>query len=354
MAGNSQDTCIDRWMEAALHDGDWVGPVEASVSYLGAKAVALSWRDACDIHHLQVSQGAPGAFAAQCRALAHSEAANGRHREGIVHERRFPELGDIAWITRGSDPFERVVSVSLFCLLDDALDAPALRNVASAARSSIIMRERLSATRASSGLKTAGFDQMPFGVAVVDECLRVAEINEAMRAILARADGLCAPQGRLICRETADQAALSRLALTAIRGGLSAPVVRVARGSSVPPYVVRAISRRDFAETKATHCLLMIVDPDAQPPRATDIWRTLFDLTECELAVAQAIVCGLRISSVAEQRGVSVETVRTQTKRMFERLNVSSQAEAAARLMRTAPFTALPDAGEPALVFAAP
>ena len=35
---------------------------------------------------------------------------------------------------------------------------------------------------------------------------------------------------------------------------------------------------------------------------------------------------------------VSIETVRTQTKRMFERLNVSSQAEAAARLSRTAPF----------------
>ncbi len=64
----------------------------------------------------------------------------------------------------------------------------------------------------------------------------------------------------------------------------------------------------------------------------------MFDLTDCEVIIAEGLVLGRRIHDIATQRGVSIETVRTQTKRMFERLNLSSQAKAAARLSRTAPF----------------
>ena len=83
---------------------------------------------------------------------------------------------------------------------------------------------------------------------------------------------------------------------------------------------------------------LMVADPDEAPSPGSEIWRAMFDLTECELIIAEGLVSGRRINDIATERGVSIETVRSQTKRMFERLNVSSQAEAAARLSRAAPF----------------
>ena len=101
--------------------------------------------------------------------------------------------------------------------------------------------------------------------------------------------------------------------------------------------MVRLVASRGGAPA-LEHCLLMIADPDEAPSPGADIWRAMFDLTECELIIAEGLVSGRRINDIATERGVSIETVRSQTKRMFERLNVSSQAEAAARLSRTAPF----------------
>jgi len=148
-------------------------------------------------------------------------------------------------------------------------------------------------------------------------------------------------QDKLLCREQADQAALVKAVNRALSGDPGVAIVKVHRARGAQPYVVRVVAPRGAPEAR-DHCLLMIVDPDEEPSPGCDIWRAMFDLTECELIIAEGLVSGRRINDIATTRGVSIETVRTQTKRMFERLNVSSQVEAAARLSRTAPFRLAP------------
>ena len=175
---------------------------------------------------------------------------------------------------------------------------------------------------------------------VVDRQFRIAESNEAFGALVSRADGLSVCQEKLICREPNDQAALATAISHALSGELNAAVLKIHRAQGAQPYVLRLVAPRGGANAR-DHCLLMIVDPDEAPSPGSDIWRAMFDLTECELIIAEGLVSGRRINEIANERGVSIETVRSQTKRMFERLNVSSQAEAAARLSRTAPFRLL-------------
>jgi DNA-binding NarL/FixJ family response regulator len=233
--------------------------------------------------------------------------------------------------------------LTFLALFDGSADVALLREIAMVAASGVAARARLTAVDATSALKTAALDQLPFGIAIVDRQGHIAERNETCRQLLARSDGLSATHGKLLCREQRDQVALYKTVNRAISGDSSAGIVKVHRARGAEPYVVRVVAPRGSAHE---HCLLMIIDPDEEPAPGSDIWRAMFDLTDCELIIAEGLVSGRRINDIANQRGVSIETVRTQTKRMFERLNVSSQAEAAARLSRTAPFRPAPVAAE--------
>ncbi len=322
---------LGHWMDAAIQPCDWETALSASAATLGAKAMCLAWRDSpagsvafCD------DQTASREFSAACKQIALDPNSE------LAGEKRVDAHTKIIWILSHRDCRHGQRYVALFALVGDGpFDHAEFAAVASIAQSAVAARGRVEVLRAASALKAAALDQLPCGVAIVDAQMRVEEMNEACRSILRRADGLSLHQDRLACRGAHDQASLARVVNDTLLGVAGGAVVRVARSGGDKPYVIRAITSRSGRKTS---CVLMIVDPDEAPRMGSEIWRAMFDLTECELIIAEGLVCGRKINDIAQQRGVSVETVRTQIKRMFERLHVSSQAEAAVRLSRAVPF----------------
>ena len=61
--------------------------------------------------------------------------------------------------------------------------------------------------------------------------------------------------------------------------------------------------------------------------------KSLFQLTDAEIRVAQGLVEGHAPESIAEQGGTSVHTVRTQLKQLLGKLGANRQSEAVARLV---------------------
>lgn len=331
MSGETRSAVFEAWMNAALWGGDWPAAATSSAALLQARALALVHRDGGDgAVILHASRNTPVQFLRICGDLAKTRAM------APADVRDDPDLGRIAWTRVKVDTADasELVFVALF---DGLYDEDLFRDVARFAGTASAAKARLSSVRAASALKMAAFDQLPFGVVIVDSALRVVEANDAGRKILSRSDGMSLARDRLHCREAYDQNALGRAIGRALGGEASASVIKVRRRRGAQPYVVRVVTPRGDARSD-NHCLLMIVNPDEAPPSCSEIWRAMFDLTDCEIIIAEGLVNGQRINDIALQRGVSIETVRTQTKRMFERLNVSSQAEAAARLSRTAPF----------------
>jgi DNA-binding NarL/FixJ family response regulator len=319
-------------MDVALQSGDWSRALEASCRFIGADATGMAWQARSDDPiQFCTSPAATGEFAGYCSEILRAPTPVGEvDRDGAT----------LRWMTRRQGVSLDQRLFALFALGPGPLDRVAFDCVATVAGAAVSAKQRLDATRCVSALKSEALDELPVGVAIVDAALTVHEANEACRAILRRCDGLSISQGKLACRARKDQLALTRAAADALSGSsIRDTVVRVSRAGGVQPYVVRPIGPKDTAAPR-TSCLLMIVDPDSSIPSAARIWRAMFDLTDCELIIAEGMVAGRRITQIASERGVSVETVRSQTKRMFERLNVSSQAAATARLSRTAPFRA--------------
>nr|WP_255500862.1 helix-turn-helix transcriptional regulator [Caulobacter sp. 17J80-11] len=78
--------------------------------------------------------------------------------------------------------------------------------------------------------------------------------------------------------------------------------------------------------------LLIARSPRDAEVRSRDTARALYGLTGAEAAVAGKLVAGLGPQAVAEQTGVSVGTVRSHIRRIFEKARVNSQLELVAAI----------------------
>lgn len=73
--------------------------------------------------------------------------------------------------------------------------------------------------------------------------------------------------------------------------------------------------------------LVLLHDPEATPRPAADLLRHAFGLTAAEAEVAQALVAGATPREVAEERGVSPNTVRTLLARVLDKTGARRQAD---------------------------
>ena len=81
-------------------------------------------------------------------------------------------------------------------------------------------------------------------------------------------------------------------------------------------------SRAD--ETKA---ILFIADPEIGQVGTTEVLESLYDLTHAEADLVRLIAEGRSLIQVAKERGVTMNTVRSQLKQVFSKTDTSRQGE---------------------------
>jgi DNA-binding CsgD family transcriptional regulator len=79
-----------------------------------------------------------------------------------------------------------------------------------------------------------------------------------------------------------------------------------------------------------------LVDPDVCPEPSPALLQQIFGLTKKEAHVAIQLMCGSTLQEMAEKSGVSVGTVRSQTKAVFAKTCTNRQADLVGILTRLA------------------
>lgn len=309
-------------LEAALND---------SARVLGARSALLAVADTGGGEaFLTASSGTPECLGRLCREFAERPSPEGRGAcavDGLS--------GLLAWAPLQAEGGPPGSVGWFFAMFDGAVDRDGVDAVASLARRAIDAREGVSRLRRMAALGRVTLDQAQCGAAIADGNRMISEANDAFKAILGRGDAVQLARGALTCRRRGDEAALATAVHKAIHTPLvEAPPFRLHRTQSSTPYVCRVVS--DPQAAAEGWCVITILSPDYEPHLNEEMWRAMFRLTDCELMVARGLVSGKRLHDIAEQRGVSVQTVRSQVKRLFERLDVRTQAQAALLLSRVA------------------
>lgn len=178
-------------------------------------------------------------------------------------------------------------------------------------------------------------DGLSAGVFLTEEKGRIVHANAAGQGILADADFLSAPGGRLVARNTETNHVLSRILATAARGdaamgitGIAVPFVARDGGRHVAHVLpLTSGARRQAGRSHAATAAIFVrkADIDVTSPPAT-IARH-YRLTPTELRVLLAIVEIGGVPEVAEALGIADTTVKTHLGHLFDKTGARRQVD---------------------------
>jgi DNA-binding CsgD family transcriptional regulator len=199
------------------------------------------------------------------------------------------------------------------------------------------MQARLDALTLNNALATSCLDRVQAGVLVVNKSRHVMLINAHGSRLLGR--DLSIAHRQLRCSTPAQDEQLRRLVLQACAVPASGGAMRIPRHGGVAPLLLHTLPMPTGHELAGLLpeplALIVIGDPAVDAP-SLDVYRELFGLSAAEAALLAALARGTSVADWAAERGVSVATVRTQLRSLFDKTGTDTQARLL-RLVKSVP-----------------
>jgi DNA-binding CsgD family transcriptional regulator len=170
-------------------------------------------------------------------------------------------------------------------------------------------------------------------------CLKTGEVivqNDRASEIFAERNGIeLSSAGLLQLRDGKDAAQVlahvAECANTARgEGDRNERVLAVRKRNLEEPYLMEVSPLRDGADELNdgfAGALVMVVDPVNPPHLPVKSVTALYGLTQAESDVVELLIAGNTLNNIAEIRGVSPETIRSQSKRSYDKLGVRNRAD---------------------------
>lgn len=196
-----------------------------------------------------------------------------------------------------------------------------------------MLRDYVIALESERRMVSSALDAIPMAVVVVNQGATVRYANKLAEHMLGLKDGLLILQGRLTAAGSNDN------------GQLRGRIAEIAAGSAeagAPPWAAMRIERDDGMAwfiriapldppaqpaTGGNLVIVLISDPSLPVKPSISMLRQLHGLTYAEADILGRLTMGMRLQEIADELGVSVETVRTHLKAIFTKTGTSRQAE---------------------------
>lgn len=186
----------------------------------------------------------------------------------------------------------------------------------------------------------ATLDLVDHAVFILTATGTLVDCNRAADAMLRRQDALMMRQRQIVARNPHDDAALhTALRAAGAPGATQASALLVQRAEGAPYTAsIAALRVEDMRQT-----VMIVTDPDMRDASLASRIRALYGLTRAEAEVVTALCDGKGIEQLSQERGVALNTVRTQMKTIYLKMDCSRQSELVARIARLPRFGTQPD-----------
>jgi DNA-binding CsgD family transcriptional regulator len=182
---------------------------------------------------------------------------------------------------------------------------------------------------------TEVIDRFPTGVMLFDADGTVVLMNRSAEKIIECDDGfrlkdghphLADPRQNRLLQELLRRAATSE----AQHGNTTGQVISFERPSGKRPFsamVGPLVAAAPDMATDEARALLFIADPDGGHTSTREVLEELYELTRAEADLVRLVSEGRSLEEVAQTRGVTINTVRSQLKQVFSKTDTSRQGE---------------------------
>jgi len=189
----------------------------------------------------------------------------------------------------------------------------------------------------------AASEAVRHGLIITAPGREIVHINSAAERILRSNDGLRIRNGRIEAEAPRVEAQLQRSihqALTLNGSDIWGGSLLCARPSGRRPYIVHVmpIDQTTFASPRSGRASIIIVDPEHQPQSPAALLRHLYGLTRTEATVALLVTRGQGLKPIADELSLSVTTVKTHLRHVFDKTGTRRQAELVRLLLTLDPI----------------
>ena len=198
-------------------------------------------------------------------------------------------------------------------------------------------------------------DKVQIGVCIADQDGYLMIANQEARRILAMQDGIhLNEKQRLVVndpqRDTQLRRAIDQAALTAAgRAFQPGETLLINRLSNEHPFLIDVTPIRDSLgelQRNMSGAMITIIDPDNHQPFQTRRVAKAYGLSDAEVEVCRLVVDGWSNQAIADERSVSLDTVKTQVRSIMNKTATSRRADLIRLVVQTAPPIKLNDPPE--------
>lgn len=182
----------------------------------------------------------------------------------------------------------------------------------------------------------SALDYFRLGIAIVTPSGTVVAENRELRRLLELKDGLhLSRTRRLECSSSSNNgellAAIAEVSATSAGAGEKVErLLFVERRSGKRPFLVEVAPLRDVTgelDRGFAGAVVFVIDPEDTRAISTERLARLFVLSQAESEVVRAMVDGLSAAEIAELRGTTDGTVRSQIKSIYAKTGVRRRAD---------------------------
>lgn len=344
----------DRFQKAALDPSQWLGVLQEVADVtgsargqligVGANAIPFNWVNSLGDEALEAfARFDGGSPAINFRVAADLDSASG----AIVHEADYMRVrsqlrGDTYLdFCRDNDMLfgchtqllldgDTMVGLAVLRRETDGISTEAQR--AEFARASEAARAAVRLQRAIEHqgveLLSGTLEAMSIDCLLIDGSGRVCAMNAGAERIVATAKPLQVTAGRL-SSSTPDLARQIDLAVRGVLRGVPHKRLKLPAGRRLDMF---RLSRRDWSMSFAPAAILVIRDSATQLRAETELVAQAYGLSRAETEVALMLTRGMERGQIAAARGVSILTLRTQIRSVYDKTGCRRESELVALL----------------------
>ena len=213
-------------------------------------------------------------------------------------------------------------------------------------RRAALLQNEITFVRLQLAVFSLFLNRHPYPIVLSDAAGAVIYANAAAKEIASQEDGFSLRSGRISLTSLHNQPTFMK-ALAEVATGRNGQLrwLEIARPSNERAFRVLLLSVPHCDLTpadgfQAEDGLAIILMVDTGPGQELDpgILRVLFSLTRAEARVASRLAAGRRAEEIADEMGISLETVRTHIRHILSKTSTGRQGEFISLVLRTTPF----------------
>lgn len=201
----------------------------------------------------------------------------------------------------------------------------------------IQMRQRFSDLQTGQRFLLGGLDALTIPTFLVDESGRVAWRNRQAERLLQSNDTLSCVNGHFMAKDKSAVRHMSQAITDAINLGQgmaqhSGKAIQIARFGRLPLTLIVTPLSFDTAGKRGRGAIVFAFEPEQSRTISTEQVRDLFSLSNAEAELAVRLCEGMSLEACANDRGVTINTIKSQLRSIFAKTGTTRQVDLLALL----------------------